>query len=254
MLDSAYPLPAPNSALAKDQPIAVNTKRLPHPAHPIEMLEELHTELQPASANLTGVGISPRLLNGQIAMQPAPSPSDRQPLRDPAPPAPEGEELPKPKSAKPAVDDEIFRPIQKVGVDITPGQGLLPQNRAAERFAREGQQIQPMGFSRTEMETTVEWDAPAMCHRPLFFEDVNLERHGYHTKYAQPLMSAAHFFSRIPATPYLMVSQRSRLCSYTLGHYQPGSYAPYRWYYPKPSLTGWTLEGAVAVGLIMAIP
>jgi predicted nuclease of predicted toxin-antitoxin system len=39
--------------------------------------------------------------------------------------------------------------------------------------------------------------------------------------------------------PQSMVSQRSRVCSYTLGHSQPGSYAPYRWYYPKPSLTGW---------------
>ncbi len=154
----------------------------------------------------------------------------------------------------PTDDDEIFRPIQQLSVDIAPGKGELPQNRAAIRFAKAGEQVHVTGFSRSEPETHFEWDAPALCHRPLFFEDVNLERHGYHVKYFQPLLSAAHFFSRVPALPYLTASQRSRVCNYTLGHYRPGSYAPYVWYYPQPSLTGTAIEGAVVTGLILAIP
>jgi hypothetical protein len=169
-----------------------------------------------------------------------------------AKPDPQG--IPKANSGESAYDDEVFRPIQQVRVDIAPGKGDLPQNRAAMRFARAGEQVQPTGYSRMEPETQFAWDAPALCHRPLFFEDVNLERHGYHVKYIQPFLSAAHFFSRVPAMPYLATSERSRVCNYTLGHYQPGSSAPYVWYYPHPSLTGTAIEGAVVTGLILAIP
>ena len=151
-------------------------------------------------------------------------------------------------------DGEIFRPIQQLSVNIAPREGALPENRAAPKFAQAGSQHQGMGFSRPEPETHFEWDAPALCHRPLFFEDVNLERHGYHVPYAQPLLSAAHFCGRLPALPYLYVSQRARECTYTLGHYRPGSQAPYLWYYPRASLMGTTVEGAVAVGMVLAIP
>jgi hypothetical protein len=156
-------------------------------------------------------------------------------------------------SASP-LEDEVFRPIQQVQVDIRPSAGTLPPNRAAMRFAGAGQELQAIGFSRGVTETQVNWDAPALCHRPLFFEDINLERHGYHVKYLQPLFSGAHFVTRLPAMPYLAVSERSRVCNYTLGHYHPGSWAPYVWYYPRPSLTASAIEAGLVTGLILAIP
>jgi hypothetical protein len=99
-----------------------------------------------------------------------------------------------------------------------------------------------------------QWEAPAFCHRALLFEEVNLERHGYKVPLVQPALSAAHFFSRVPAIPYLMVAEKYRTCTYTLGHYRPGSYAPYVWYYPRFSLDAAAFESAIIAGLIIAIP
>lgn len=59
---------------------------------------------------------------------------------------------------------------------------------------------------------------------------------------------------RVPALPYLAMSERSRSCNYTLGHTRPGSPERYVWYYPRASLTGLTLEGVIAAGLILASP
>ena len=48
-------------------------------------------------------------------------------------------------------------------------------------------------------------------------------RHG-----RKPAVSAAAFFGTIPILPYKLVAEPRRDCVYTLGHYRPGSYAPYR--------------------------
>jgi hypothetical protein len=183
----------------------------------------------------------------QVGFQPA----------EPGTSAMRASELPPPLAVKNAIaadSHEGFRPMNKVGVNITPGQGTLPPNPAAARFKEAGELVQTTGFSRSEPVTQFEWESPAMAHRPLFFEEVNLERHGYHVKHLQPFLSAAHFFGRVPAMPYLAASQRSRVSNYTLGHYRPGSCAPYVWYYPRPSLTGATIEGALITGLLLAIP
>jgi hypothetical protein len=52
----------------------------------------------------------------------------------------------------------------------------------------------------------------------------------------------------------LLLSEKARVCNYTLGHYRPGSPAPYVWYYPSFSLNGAALEGALITGLIYALP
>ncbi len=77
-------------------------------------------------------------------------------------------------------------------------------------------------------EVTYHWKASALCHKPLYFEDVHLERHGHSWgPVMQPIMSGAHFFTRIPVLPYCMGIQAPNECVYTLGHYRPGSCAPY---------------------------
>jgi hypothetical protein len=224
--------------------------------------------LNPVLLDQKGFGIAPRALSTvgasghhhpqltavQPPQQPATSPSDRpEVLPEAAAVQPDPESPMKSTMPGPSQSEEVFRSIQQIRVDIAP-KGDLPPNRAAMRFARAGEQFQATGYSREEVETQFAWEAPAMCHRPLFFEDINLERHGYHVKHIQPFLSAAHFFSRVPAMPYLAMSERSRVCNYTLGHYQPGSSAPYLWYYPRLSLTGVALEGALVTSLILAIP
>lgn len=77
-------------------------------------------------------------------------------------------------------------------------------------------------------QVTYMWKASALCHKPLYFEDEHLERYGHSWgPYVQPLVSGAHFFTRIPVLPYCMGIKAPNECVYTLGHYRPGNCAPY---------------------------
>lgn len=77
-------------------------------------------------------------------------------------------------------------------------------------------------------EITYNWKASALCHKPLYFEQVHLERYGHSWgPYVQPIMSGVHFFGTIPILPYKMGIRTPTECVYTLGYYRPGSCAPY---------------------------
>jgi hypothetical protein len=146
------------------------------------------------------------------------------------------------------------KPIDELSVRITPDAGELPTNYATARFAREGEVAHRMGYSRSKTETLLTWEAPALCYRPLYFEEINLERHGYKIPLIQPALSAAHFFGRVPLLPYMMVSEGHGKCRYTLGHYRPGDYAPYSLYVPRLRLDASAAEAAVVAGVLFAFP
>lgn len=75
---------------------------------------------------------------------------------------------------------------------------------------------------------TYTWTASALGHKPLYFEDVQLERYGHSAgPLLQPLASGVHFFSNIAMLPYGMRLHPPNECVYTLGHYRPGSCAPW---------------------------
>jgi hypothetical protein len=77
-------------------------------------------------------------------------------------------------------------------------------------------------------EVTYMWKASGLCHKPLYFEDVHLERYGHSWgPIAQPLLSGAHFFGSVAILPYKMGLQTPNECVYTLGYYRPGNCAPY---------------------------
>jgi hypothetical protein len=101
------------------------------------------------------------------------------------------------------------------------------------------------------------WEAPALCHNPLYFEETNLERYGYSYRYArvfQPVVSGAQFFATVPLLPYRLAAEPPCDCEYTLGLYRPGSPAPFQPYYPPLSAKGGLAEAGAAVGLILLIP
>ena len=76
--------------------------------------------------------------------------------------------------------------------------------------------------------TTFTWTATGTCFKPLYFQDVQLERYGHSwNPVVQPFMSAAHFFVSVPLLPYKMGLRNPHECVYTLGYYRPGSCAPY---------------------------
>lgn len=75
---------------------------------------------------------------------------------------------------------------------------------------------------------TYQWKAAANCHKPLYFEQHHLERYGHSWgPCVQPIVSGAHFFTRLPVLPYCMGLTPPNECIYPLGYYRPGNCAPY---------------------------
>lgn len=99
------------------------------------------------------------------------------------------------------------------------------------------------------------WKASNLYHKPLYFEEVNLERYG-HTAgpTLQPLVSTAHFFVNIAVLPYKMGIHPPSECQYALGYYRPGNCAP--WIIPPVplSLRGAMFEAAAIGAGIGIIP
>ena len=108
---------------------------------------------------------------------------------------------------------------------------------------------------RNFIQSEVQWKAPGACHKPLYFEDVQLERYGHETgPVLQPLLSTAHFVGNLALLPYKMGIHPPNECQYSLGYYSPGSCAPYM-LQPFPwSLRGALAEAGAAVGGAALIP
>lgn len=103
--------------------------------------------------------------------------------------------------------------------------------------------------------TTMTYTASNLCHKPLYFEEVNLERYG-HTAgpLAQPIISSAHFFLNIAVLPYKMGVHAPSECQYALGYYRPGNCAP--WIIPPVPLSvrGAWYQAAAVTGTALLIP
>jgi hypothetical protein len=104
-------------------------------------------------------------------------------------------------------------------------------------------------------ETTYLWKASALCHKPLFFEDEQLERYGHSwSPCCQPLVSGCHFFTRLPVLPYCMGVEPPNECIYALGHYRPGSCAPYMCNPIPLSCRGALFQAGAVVGAAAVLP
>jgi hypothetical protein len=99
------------------------------------------------------------------------------------------------------------------------------------------------------------WKASALCHKPLYFEDEHLERYGHSwPPCVQPFVSGAHFFCTLPVLPYCMGLEPPTECVYSLGHYRPGSCAPYM-INPVPlSFRAGLIQAGAVVGTAAAVP
>lgn len=74
----------------------------------------------------------------------------------------------------------------------------------------------------------VTWKASNLCHKPLYFENIQLERYGHSRgPVAQPIHSTLHFFTRLVALPYMTGICPPNECEYALGYYRPGNCAPW---------------------------
>jgi hypothetical protein len=136
--------------------------------------------------------------------------------------------------------------IGEIGTNITPPEGDLPRDCPLGNDV-----FQPRSFAPI----TYTWTASALCHKPLYFEDVQLERYGHMAgPWLQPFASGVNFFLTIPILPYKMGLELPNECMYTLGYYRPGDCAPYL-FDPLPlSVRGAFFEAGAWVGAIYAFP
>jgi hypothetical protein len=189
-----------------------------------------------------------------------------------APPETDLERLPLPTRERPLGKEEVeaveecpspydpgyYTKISELSSDITAEDGDFPKEctLTAETFQPfAAGEVRRNGLGEPWSPTTFTWKASALCHKPLYFEDVHLERYGHSWgPRLQPILSGAHFFLTVPALPYMMGLYPPCECIYTLGYYRPGSCAPYM-LDPLPlSIRAGLAEGGVWTGMAFLIP
>ena len=143
-------------------------------------------------------------------------------------------------------DPKSLSSILELSYKVTPQPGLFPESCPLpdEVYTR-----------KAPTPITYTWKASALCHKPLYFEDVQLERYG-HTicPLLQPALSGARFWLTIPILPYLMGVNPPNECIYDLGYYRPGSCAP-NMLDPIPiSLRGGLMQAGATVGFFYIFP
>ncbi len=75
---------------------------------------------------------------------------------------------------------------------------------------------------------TFTWTASSLCHKPLYFENIQLERYGHSAgPFLQPIDSTFHFFTSLFFLPYNTAINPPNECQYALGYYRPGDCAPW---------------------------
>ncbi|HUT12001.1 MAG TPA: hypothetical protein VMY42_15985 [Thermoguttaceae bacterium] len=146
------------------------------------------------------------------------------------------------------------KPIASVGVDIGLSTGKPVPNLAEGRFPpMEAAEEDPAERGWTGY--LYHWEPSSLCHRPLYFEEINLERYGYSCcRIGQPLLSGAHFFATVPLLPYKAAVEPPRECVYTLGHYRPGNCVPNRTHWMPLKPKAGLIEAGVITGLMFAVP
>jgi len=141
------------------------------------------------------------------------------------------------------------RTLRDVGLDIRV-KGRLGEDYPCECVLSGGKYDE-----RSWAPTTYTWKASGLCHKPLYFEEVALERYGHsHGCLVDPLVSGAHFFGTIPLLPYKMGLKPPCECEYSLGYYRPGNCAPHLLYACPFSWRAAAAEAAVVTGLVYAVP
>lgn len=112
------------------------------------------------------------------------------------------------------------------------------------------------GFApRAFVESTVTWKASGACNKPLYFEDVDLERYGHEWgPVVQPAISTVRFFGDLAVLPYKMGIHPPNECQHPLGYHRPGSCAPWG-VRPIPiSGRGAVTQAAFVTGAVFALP
>jgi hypothetical protein len=147
--------------------------------------------------------------------------------------------------------DPVERNIRNISLDITAPSGSMPSNRAAEKY--QGNAIVSGYEPRPWQDDVYFWESPTICHRPLYFEERMLERHGIvRYPHLKPVVSGAHFFVSCAAMPYLTVIHPPCTC---VASTQPSSLQAKRPASIGPQdMKATAVQTATVAGLILLIP
>jgi len=139
--------------------------------------------------------------------------------------------------ATPDQGDVGFVPITALSVNILPktrdveGRALMmAPDRASEYFSAHEYRVMPIDQVRLWGLLEYQWEAPAFCYNPLYFEEVNAERYGNTFGCWQPWVSAGQYYASIGLLPLKMLVEPPHDCEYYLGHYRPGRCVPFQWH------------------------
>ncbi len=147
---------------------------------------------------------------------------------------------------------EPLKPITSISTSIQPQGGRLPTDYAGQADLQWA--ARPAAALPSRAWTGFCWTAPGVCHRPLYFEEAALERHGYTLGVFQPAASTAHFVGNVAILPYRLAAEPACECVYVLGHQRPGTPTPLRYYRPPLRISGGLAEAGVAAGLVFLLP
>ena len=81
-------------------------------------------------------------------------------------------------------------------------------------------------YNQGATQQTKTWRSPNLKHRPLYFEDAPLERHGQSVPKIQPYVSGARFFSSVVLLPQKILATPPRECVHPVGYGRPGDCTP----------------------------
>jgi hypothetical protein len=148
--------------------------------------------------------------------------------------------------------DRFLRPIDDVPLDIRPTEGAMPEDLAASKFE---QQAQPdPRIDHAVEEVFCSYTPWTICFRPLYFEDVGVERYGQRVRVLQPAVSGAHFFANVALLPYKMRLRPPRSCVCSNGFSRVGDCPPpcygdcyWRW-------DAAVVEAAAVTGFVFILP
>jgi hypothetical protein len=93
-----------------------------------------------------------------------------------------------------------------------------------------------------------------VCHRRLYFEELNAERYGWDFGIFQPFLSAGYFYWDVATMPYHAFTAPCRKFDCSASKCLPGDPVPYLIYPPDLSVTGTVAQGATIAALIAIFP
>lgn len=147
-----------------------------------------------------------------------------------------------------------FSSIQKLNTNKAIESGEPPKDHANATFGNREKIAYVAGSVDSPKFQQQVRTAATFQHQPLYFEELNLERHGKSFRALQPVVSSAKFFGTLPLLPYKMASQRPGSHVRTHDPYPAGVPAPRVRETKRFSPKGAAFEVAAIAAAIMIIP